>query len=141
MSGPLAARCRAVLHHWPEKLLMSLAHEERIRMTKTDRALAQDFGAGVDSGQLLIIDPGYLRNEGITDTQYYSIMDATIARDCGTCFNPLPLRPDEPLMSTENYLGFAFATGRDGNFPITVKRNEEGEITKVIINVRSEEGS
>lgn len=141
MSGPLAARCLVVLHYWPETMLGCFAHEGRGRMTKTDRALAQDFGAGVDSGQLLIVDPGYLRNEGITDTQYMSIMDATIARDCGTCFNPLPLRPDEPLMSRENYLGFAFATGRDGNFPITVKRNAAGEITKVIINVRSEEGS
>jgi len=82
----------------------------------------------VDSGQILLIDPCYLRGEGMTEDHFRSVCDVTIGADFGECYTPSPSR-----IGT---LGVAFATGGDGGFPVTVERDAHG-IRRVIIEVRS----
>jgi hypothetical protein len=81
---------------------------------------------GVDSGQLLIVDPCYLHDwkhgeYDDLDSSYREVCDVTLGpKQAGSAFNDM---------------GVALSTGYgDGNYPIFIKRNSEGRIIQVIID-------
>jgi len=85
---------------------------------------------GVDSGQLIIADPCYLREwkDGRSDDtscQYGKACEVTCTGEYA----------GEVLIAGIQGTGVAFATGGDGAFPIYAQFNEEGRITKIEIEL------
>lgn len=95
---------------------------------------------GVDSGQLMIIDPCYIdsaweskppKPNGHHSTSYLEIMDATLGSP--------PYGPVLKYPKGVTGLGFAFSTyWGDGEYTIWETRNERGELLKVEIELASE---
>jgi hypothetical protein len=85
--------------------------------------------AGVDSGQLIIVDPCYLAEwkDGEADdkgSHYGKACEATLSRIGG----------GEVLVAGVAGMGVAISTGGDGAFPVYAHYQEDGRISKIEIS-------
>lgn len=86
----------------------------------------------VDSGQLIIVDPCYLRNwkDGNAEdqtTDYGRACTLTLSPDAGGQMTVAGIAGD----------GVVFASGYgDGNYPVYATRNSDGRIIKVEIDMQ-----
>lgn len=84
---------------------------------------------GVDSGQLIVVDPCYLSDwkdgkHDKLDNHYGKCCKASLGKDSG----------DEVLVSGIAGTGVCLATGYgDGNYPVYAEYNKDKRIKKIII--------
>ena len=93
----------------------------------------QDVGeVSVDSGQLLICDPCYLRSHGLTEEALEEISQVTLGAPrtmCGPAVNTKFVGSEEQFP-----LGFVTTTGYgDGGYKVYVEKNAEGRIKSVTV--------
>jgi len=91
----------------------------------------------VDSGQILICDPCYLRDHGLSEELCDEIYQATIGKNlCGPAVNTQMRNTDKQFP-----LGFATRTGYgDGGYKVFVKHNGEGRVAEIkIVFIRETE--
>tara|TARA_B100000470_G_scaffold221827_1_gene213380 strand:+ start:1780 stop:2145 length:366 start_codon:yes stop_codon:yes gene_type:complete len=91
----------------------------------------QDVGeVSVDSGQLLICDPCYLRSHGLTEEALEEISQVTLGQPrkmCGPAVNTKHVGSEKQFP-----LGFVTTTGYgDGRYKVYVEKNAEGRIKSV----------
>jgi hypothetical protein len=92
---------------------------------------------GVDSGQVIVGDPCYLNEWDTNQDEPFSTLDQKgLYSYMGACEATLS---DDGFGSLNNGLAVALSSGYgDGNYPVYVKRNDDGRIALAIIDFTGE---